>query len=472
MKIAFLQNIWHDYMGIMSISAYLKSKGHDSCIFIEGGERDLIRAVMKYSPHLIGFPCLTGSHQWALSIATKLKKKNSIPNIFGGIHSTFFPQIIKYPQVDMVCRGEGEEVVGEVLERMEKNVSFDNIEGLCFKKNGELIFHEPRPFISNLNKFPIPDRDMYYRYRMLADNPTKHFMASRGCLFNCSFCYNSLEKKLHHSANNLRFREIAAVLKEIAYVKMRYTLKTVVFDDDIFISDREFLFKFLAQYKNNIDIPFICNVRVDLINQDIVNALKEAGCFRVCIGVESGDEEFRYRLLNKKIKDEKIIESARILRKAGIKILANNMVGLPGERLEDALKTVKLNIRIKVDYPWCSILQPYPGTEIADYAIKNGYIERIDPDSFQPTFFESSILVQKDIRKIVNLQKFFYLSVKNPWLLPLVKRLVRYNCLSLLYNLVFLITFAFRYMTANRYNFIDMFFIAKNSLHLYLKRKQ
>jgi radical SAM superfamily enzyme YgiQ (UPF0313 family) len=236
-------------------------------------------------------------------MAAKLKREIPAPSIFGGIHPTFFPDIIRYPQVDLVCRGEGEEVIVEVMDRLEKDISLDDIKGLWVKKNGQ------------------------------------------------------------------------------------------------------------------------------------------------------------------------IIEAARILKEAGIKILTNNMLGLPGETLEGALTTVTLNIKLRTDYPWCSILQPYPGTEIADYALKNGYLKKIDLDRFQPTFFESSLLEQKDIGEVVNLQKFFYLAVKFPWLLPLIKRLVRFNCFSRCYNLIFLVTFAFRYMTANRYSLSDMFYIARDSLHLYIKRK-
>lgn len=471
MKVAFIQNIWHDYMGVMSISAYLRAKGHDTRIFIEGGERNLISSVKDYAPHLIGFPCLTGSHQWALSMADKLKRVFPVLNIFGGIHPTFFPEILKYPQVDMVCRGEGEEVMVEVLRRIKCGILPEGIEGVCFKKDSECIFSPPHPLLSELDKLPMPDRDLYYSYKLLANNPTKHFMASRGCIFNCSFCYNSPQKKLYNSAGYLRPRGIESVLEEISYVKERYPLKTVVFDDDVFIFDKERLSNFMDRYRSKIGLPFICNVRADLIDSEVVSLLKEGGCFRVCMGVESGNERIRHNVLNKRITDKMIIESARLIKDAGIKLLTNNMVGLPGETLEDALDTVRLNIKIKVDYPWCSILQPYPGTEIADYALRNGYIGEIDPDSFRPTFFESSILKQKDIREVVNIQKFFYLVVKFPWALPLVKKLVRFRSLSIFYNLIFLCTFAFRYMTANRYNLIDMFFIARDSLHLYIRRK-
>lgn len=455
----------------MSIAAYLKKRGRESRVLIEGGERDLIKAVKDFAPDLIGFPCLTGSHQWALSTAAKLKREIPTPNIFGGIHPTFFPEIITYPQVDMVCRGEGEETVSQVVERLEKAAPLDDIQGLWFKKDGEIIRKELRPLIADLNDLPLPDRDIYYRYKILANNPTKHFMSGRGCLFNCSFCYNSPQQKLYQSRGNLRLRKIEAVLEELAYVKRRYPLKTVVFDDDIFIINREGLFNFLDEYKRRIGLPFICNVRADLINGVIARALKKGGCFRVCMGVESGDEDFRCRILNKRIKDSQIMEAAGILKDEGIKILTNNMLGLPGENLAKALTTVNLNIKLKTDYPWCSILQPYPGTEIADYALQNGYLKKIDPDHFQPTFFEGSLLEQPDIKEVVNLQKFFYLAVKFPRLLPLIKRLVRFNYFAPAYNFIFLLTFAFRFMTANRYSFGDMFFISRDSLHLYLKRR-
>ena len=102
------------------------------------------------------------------------------------------------------------------------------------------------------------------------------------------------------------------------------------------------------------------------------------------------------------------------------------MVGIPDETLEQALETVSLNIRIKTDYPWCAIYQPYPRTPLAEYAISRGYLEQLEPDAFKPTFFEDSLLRMKDIKAIVRVQKLFYLAVVWPWSLPFARKMVQW----------------------------------------------
>jgi radical SAM superfamily enzyme YgiQ (UPF0313 family) len=260
------------------------------------------------------------------------------------------------------------------------------------------------------------------------------------------------------------------VLGEIASVREQSPLETVVFDDDTFTSNRHWLEEFLPGYRREIGLPFVCNVRVEHVTPEIVRWLARAGCFRVCMGIECGSEALRRQVLNKQFSNAQVVRAAGLLKDHGIRILTNNMVGIPDETLEQALETVRLNIQIKTDYPWCAIYQPYPRTPLADYAVRRGYIDAVDPAGFKPTFFQESMLSMRDIEAMVRLQKLFYLAVVLPKSLPLVRRMLHWP-LDRLYHLVFLVTFAYRYMRANRLTVGDIVRFAKCSLDLYRQRE-
>lgn len=469
-RIAFIQEIWHEYIGTMSISATLKAKGHICDVFIADGEKDLLSSVKAFSPDILAFSSLTGGHRWALEKANLLKRALGRPTVFGGIHPTLFPQIIEYPQVDMVCIGEGEETLLEVVDSLPLSGRLDTIRGIWFKKDGVIRKNPPRPIITDLSSIPPPDRSLYLKYPIIHKNPSKHFMAGRGCPYRCTFCYNDSLKRIYSGARFLRTRDKGHLLEELIYVKGHSRLETVVFDDDVFTSQRRWLKGFLEDYKRRVGIPYICNVRVEGVDDELARMLAESGCFRVCMGIECGSESIRRDVLKKDFTNADVVRAAGIIKRYGIRILTNNMMGIPDETLDDALETIHINVRIKTDYPWCSIFQPYPGTPLADYAIEKGYLQSLDVDSFNPTFFEGSILKMRDIDAIVNLQKFFYVAVRFPWTIPLIQRLVRWP-LRKAYHFIFLIFFAYRYARSNRLGMKDILRFGLHSIKLYGRLK-
>lgn len=469
-RIAFIQEIWHEYIGTMSIAASLKAKGHLCDVFIPDGEKNFIASLKSFAPDILAFSCLTGGHRWALEKAGQLKNELGKPTIFGGIHPTLFPQIIEHPSVDMVCVGEGEETLAEVADNLPNIDKLKGIKGIWFKNSGVIEKNNERPLIANLSAIPGPDRSLYLKYPLINKNPSKHFMAGRGCPYNCTFCYNDSLKKMYSGSKFLRLRENNHLLEEILYVKQHSKLETVTFDDDTFSASRRWLEEFLERYQKEIGLPYICSIRIEHVDDNLGRVLAESGCFRVCMGIECGSESIRKNILRKNFTNDGVVRAAKIIKGYGIKILTNNMMGIPDETLDDALETIKINVRIKTDYPWCSIFQPYPKTPLADYAIEKGYLKSMDVDSFAPTFFEGSVLAMKDVDAIVNLQKFFYVAVRFPWTIPLIKRLVHWP-FKRVYHFIFLISFAYRYARSNRLGIIDIFRFGLQSIGLYLKKE-
>jgi radical SAM superfamily enzyme YgiQ (UPF0313 family) len=181
------------------------------------------------------------------------------------------------------------------------------------------------------------------------------------------------------------------------------------FCDDQFILSKEWIFDFCDQYKRKINLPFSCLSSARQLTSEIVEALKKAGCSSVNFAIESGVERLRKEVYNKPISDSDIYSAAEILRFHKIPFQTFNMVGLPEETPEDIYQTIRINQEIKVTYPWCSIVQPYPGTKLAEHMRKQG----VDlPSGFSPTFFQETAIQDPERKRLIlNAQRLFGLMV-------------------------------------------------------------
>jgi len=214
-------------------------------------------------------------------------------------------------------------------------------------------------------------------------------------------------------------------------------------------------------------------VRADLVaaHADYAERLAEAGCRSVFFGVESGNPEIRNRVLVKRLSNQQIRTAADRLHAAGITFRTYNIVGLPGETLEDAYSTLQLNIDIETDYPWCSVFMPFPGTALTRYAFDQGYLDRsFEFDSLSRSFFTESRLDMRHSRELENLQKFFQTGVLWPWTLPLIRRLV-----SLRPNPLFTAWFGLIYFTvylrSENKRFLESVLFAIRNAHHVLTRE-
>jgi len=450
MKIALIQRGWYESIGLMSLAALVKQHGHQVEAFIGSGEKDIAATILRYRPDIACFTCTTGEHIWAIAVGRELKRRGSIFTIFGGPHPTFFPDLIEEEGVDCVCRGEGEYPLLDLVQAFARGEGMTLIPNLYFKSPQGVLGNEPRALIGDLDSLPFPAREIYDKYRPLQENPTKHFVVSRGCPFQCSYCYNHLWKRIYAGKGPfLRFKSPEYALRELEDTRRRYKLGTVYFEDDVFIARKIWVKEFLHGYRSRINLPFICKVQANAVTEEVADLLAAAGCYCVSLGIETGDEGLRRMVLNKQISDTQIIRACRILKKRGIEILTLNMMALPGETLSQALKTVALNTAVGADHPWCSILQPYPNTGIEQYAVERGLLEKSDHRDFNPVFFKDSPLKSPETAILVRLQKYFYLAVKFPALMPLISRLIELP-IPFFDHAVFLISFALLHKNSNR----------------------
>lgn len=445
-RVLFIQNLFMEQLGVMSLSAVLKANGHDVRLAI-GSDTEIIETAKEYKPHIVGVTVLTGfQKRWArLAIAIKEALKEKPLVVFGGPHPTFFPEIALAEGVDAVCRGEGEGAIVELAGACDAHLNEDTlleamskIRNLCFgvptSSGKQKLVVNPMRRLEDVDRLPYADREISFSYRFVREDPNVHFLAGRGCPYSCSFCFNKKMRELCDGLGpTVRMRNPQNVIDEIVQVRRRWGIKVVYFQDDTFILNRRWLLQFLDEYRRSIRLPLYCTVRADLVTEEIAFALKEAGCYRVSFGVESGVEKIRNEVLQKKITNDDIKRTAKILKKAGLTFQTTNMMGLPGETLDDAIQTLKLNIEIGTDVAWTSIYQPYPGTELGEKTFKDGYIKDFPDDETIADAHTSSVLNQPEIAQVERLQKLVYLAVKFPKLLPFTKQLTTLNMPRLFY---------------------------------------
>jgi radical SAM superfamily enzyme YgiQ (UPF0313 family) len=254
-------------------------------------------------------------------------------------------------------------------------------------------------------------------------------ITSRGCPYSCTYCYNHVYKKLYEGLGRVvRRRSVDHVMQELRAVRAHRCYRFVRFLDDLFILDPAWVEEFAVAYRRDIGLPFSCMVRANHVTPGIVKNLRDAGCWRVQMGLESGDDYVRNTIFKRSMAEEEIVGAARLLSEAGIKVVTGNIVGAPGSTFEADLKTLRLNMRIRPAYAGVALLQPYPGTEIYQCAQDMGMLDPASLDLTQSTVSRVSTLrygSRKEKSRIENLQKLFFIPVEFPPLLPVAMLLMQ-----------------------------------------------
>ncbi|HDN79762.1 MAG TPA: B12-binding domain-containing radical SAM protein [Chloroflexi bacterium] len=416
-------------LGLMHLSSALKRAGHEVELVIATHE-DPIEVARRFRPGIVGYSIYTGLHRYYLELNKAIKEAlgGKVFSAFGGPHATFFPEVIEEEGVDGVCIGEGEDALVDLANALDGGDDYLAIPNWWFKRDGEIIRNPLRPLVEDLDTLPFPDRELFYAKDSFSrESGLKHFISSRGCPYRCSYCYNQAFNALYRGKGKIvRHRSVDNVIEELNWVRSRYPLRFVVFLDDLFIWPLEWVEKFAEKYPREIGLPFFCNVRPNLVTPELVRLLKEAGCHSVGMGVETGDEKMRKEILKRNITDEQIIESARLIKEAGLRLITTNMVGLPGGSLEIDFKTLELNITCRPDYANVFLYQPYPRTELGEYAREHGYLEGTY-DDIGPSAWDHTVIRfanPREKRLVENFSKLFALAVEWPWLTPVVKWLI------------------------------------------------
>jgi len=432
MRVLFLQdNGINESLALTELSAHLKAHGHATGLLLEREEKYLDRKIRDFAPDLFLVPCSILAHHWALRMASWLKARFDKMVVFAGTHPTFFPDIVHEEPVDVVCIGEAEGAVLELCDKLERGEDIRSIENLWVKSGGRVHKNPLRPLLQDLDALPLPDRELYYHYPFIRDFQWKKFMSGRGCYHHCSYCYQPAFRRMYRNKGTyVRRKSPKRVVDEMCAVRVRAPTRIAHFSDDLFITDTDWIEAFAEEKVRRTDLPFSCNSSVEFVNERAVRALKRAGCRYLAIGIETGDEDERNRILNKKIRNEEIRRAARMIKDAGIRLVTFNMLAGPGETVRQALSTVRINREIRADHARVTLCIPIPGTRIAEDAIRDGYLDpdfgsrRVDFRDLEGGDPRPSFRTDEE-REFRNLYHLFSWGVILPGMEPVLERLIR-----------------------------------------------
>ncbi len=375
------------YLGIAYLSAVLRAEGHETSLVhvVEPPGREwLVERVRSEGPDLIGLSSTTHMFRHAARWAGWLRQDVGAPVVCGGVHPTISTEeVIGTSGIDFAALGEAEDTLLELCAALEEGRDPSGITGL-WARRGETVSRNPaRPLRTDLDSLPFPDRSIFDPALFCADQrPRGTLMASRGCPFNCTYCSNHAQKSVYPNPQSyVRFRSPDNVVREIELMVAEDPgIEYIRFDDDILTTDRDWLGRLSELYRSRVGMPFICNSRVNFMDEATARTLAEMGCRVVCMGIESGNEWLRREVLNRRMSNSQITEAFAACREAGIKTVSTNMFGLPLEDTSMVLDTIKLNGRCRPDTIQVSTFIPYPNTELHTLCVKEGLIEggRVD----------------------------------------------------------------------------------------------
>ncbi|MHB0877025.1 MAG: B12-binding domain-containing radical SAM protein [Anaerolineae bacterium] len=432
-----VKEVDNEPQGLLLISALVKTHGHRVSLVIASQE-DPVQAALRLRPDAIGYSVYTGTQRYYLDLNRRLKAQvgaqHAAPlSIFGGPHPTFFPEMVEQDGVDVVCIGEGEYATLELLDAMQAGEDYTGVRNLWLKTAGGIVRNTLRPPLTSaeMDALPYADRRLLYDvHRPSRENHIRPFITTRGCPYNCTFCFNQAYSELYGQYGHkvgVRRRSVDNTLREIQAVAQQYPLSFVVFFDDTFIVHPRWLREFEQRYPAEIGLPFWCQVRANLVDEPVVALLKRSGCVSVSYGIEAGNEHLRNQVLNRNMTRQEIETAARILRQAGIAFSTNNMLGLPSGGLAEDLETLALNVACRPAYANVFLYQPYPKTALGEMAHSQGLMHGGFDDLSGSVSLDSPIKFksEREGRQIQNLQKLFAVTAEFPWLLPVTKQLVK-----------------------------------------------
>ncbi|MBI1853402.1 MAG: cobalamin B12-binding domain-containing protein [Planctomycetes bacterium] len=398
--------------GVAALSATLKRDGHDvELLRVDHhvSEAEYRRELRARTFDLLAFPCMSFQWEGVKRFAAWSRAVTDAPIVVGGYHPTFWPEaVIAHPAVDLLCRGQGEGAILDLARTLDSHADPSPIENLWVKSNGAVVRNECRPLISDLDALPPWDRELFGIESLMEFTSAasifhgRHHMpaaAGRGCPYNCTYCSNHGLMTLYRGKGKLtRTRSVAAFLAELRGLLARYPqIEMFEFWDEIFGVDKHWLREFSSAYAAEFDVPFCAFLRVELATDEVANLLAEAGCRLVLFGVEEGSEEYRKRYLNRRMSNRVIVDGFRRCRERGIETVALNMIGLPYETAGVIRGTIELNREIDPDILCVFIFQAFPGTDLFDLCVREGYVPPYDAETIPWIENPNVHLVQESI---------------------------------------------------------------------------
>jgi radical SAM superfamily enzyme YgiQ (UPF0313 family) len=346
-------------MGLAYISSYLKENGVE--VFLWDGTFETVDflkiQVKALEPDVICFSALSPDYNFVEKLAMELRIMTNAPFVIGGYHATFAATSDIF---DFVIKGEAECSLLDYLE-------------------GKSLMSVITGKLADINELPWPDHKMFKRHftKQLNWESDKHktsgvFLTARGCPFRCTYCSCDSLAKLYEEKIT-RFRDVDDIISEVATITDIHEMDMVWFTDETFTVNKKRTIELCKKYRDSISVPFSVETRPDTVNEEVLVALKEAGCVTIRMGIESGVDRIRNGLYKRNMSREKILDAFHTAKKVGLKTTSYNIIGAPTETIRDIRATISLNVECGVESGKMTLLSVFPGTRLCDSCKENGY---------------------------------------------------------------------------------------------------
>jgi anaerobic magnesium-protoporphyrin IX monomethyl ester cyclase len=370
-------------LGLAYLAACLERGGHEVSILdapaLDLSSVDICRKMQERPPEVVGVTMLTPMYNRSIEVVRAVKTAYpQITVVVGGPHPTIIPRgtLIDNEEIDYVVIGEGEIVFLNLINAIDKGSNTEEIPGIGYRKNGTVIINQPPEMVRNLDDLPIPARHLLpmHAYHMTRSRTrSEHAFTvsvARGCPFNCAFCCRIFGRKVRHHSVERIITEIGTLVNEFDAREINLEADTLTLNKHFVTS----LCNELIRSGLSRKISWTCESRIDTVNEDILRNMKEAGCWQISYGVETGSQRL-LDLIHKDITLDHIERTFAITKRLGISIRAFYMLGIPTETREESLKTISFAKKLDARWSQFTVCTPFPGTELYDLALREGGLQ-------------------------------------------------------------------------------------------------
>jgi anaerobic magnesium-protoporphyrin IX monomethyl ester cyclase len=388
-------------LGLAYLGAIAENAGHQVTIIDCQAEKltyDTFRDRINQSQSdIIGVTATTLLYKSAMKLINTAKQVQPLAiTLLGGSHGTFWDEnaLREYPSLDIVVRREGEQTFIELLDKLQNQSSLSNVLGITYRNEDKIIRNADRPFIEDLDSLPFP------AHHLLPLENLKHngkilfpLVSSRGCVYWCDFC-----STVRMFGRGYRMRSPKNVVDEMQLIHDKYGVNQVTFYDDAFTVNRDRVLKICAElHARKLNMIWDCGTRVDMVDRELLQTMRDAGCIAVWLGVESGSEAILGKM-NKKIKLEQTRLAYKTAHDVGLMTIANVVLGFPGETEQTAKDTIRFVKELNPEDVGFYVATPYPGTPMYEQVKNNGWLRVTDFDKYDtagPTFETPQLSMEK-----------------------------------------------------------------------------
>lgn len=397
-------------LGLALIAAILEKQGYGVNIVDANSSGFSLEEAIKSleDTQIVGLTAMTPTIGEALRIAKSIRQSRpSVKIILGGPHVTLMPgeTLVSDPYIDIAVRGEGDETIIELMQALENNKSLEDVKGISYCKDGQIVHNPTRMALADMETLPYPAYHLLdiKQYRPHPPHgmykPFAAMVTSRGCPYRCAYCSKPV------FGSKFRAQSAERVVAEMEYLHKQFGVREIAFYDDSFTIDKKRVHAMCNLVINKkLKIAWTCETRVNLVDKELLKHMKQAGCYAIAYGIETAAPEIM-KVIQKDITLEQVEQAVKAHHEIGLQVVGYFMLGSPGETPETIMQTVNFARKLKVDFAQFSITTPFPATELYDIYMRGrteppkweDFIYASTENSAAPVF-ESDKLTREDLR--------------------------------------------------------------------------